>query len=91
MSEIVIRRHRADVSRTPSEVVLAVTDRKRTAASLREVLGGMQRDRGRGLWSDADPEVLVDGAVVGCMRSREAIGDLVDHVLERACRGPVPE
>jgi len=86
MSEIVVRRYQADLSRTASEVVLAATDRWHAAASLREVLGGMQRDRGQGLWSDSDPEVLVDGAVVGRMRRQEAIEDLVDYVVERACR-----
>jgi len=87
MKEIVIRRHQADASRTSSEVVLAATDRTHIALNLKEILGGMQRDRGRGLWSDSDPEVLVDGAVVGLVRRHEAIDALVEYVVQRACRG----
>jgi hypothetical protein len=43
----------------------------------------MQRERGRGRWSDADPEILVDGSLAGRLRTHETIEEFVDQVLER--------
>ncbi len=83
VSQIVIRRRQADANRTASEIVVPVMDKKRTARTLRGILHDAQRDRGRGLWSDADPEVLVDGTVVARLRRQEAIEELVERVLER--------
>lgn len=83
MSRIIVRRRQADAARTASDIVVPVTDAKRTARALREILHDAQRDRGRGVWSDADPEVLVDDSVVGRLREQHAIDELVDRVLER--------
>lgn len=83
---LVIRRRQADVSRTIREVTVAVTDRRRTAKGLEEVLHHMQRERGKGLWSDADPEVLVGASLAGRLRQGETIEELVSHVLERVFR-----
>ncbi len=63
--------------------MVQVADAKRTARALREILHDYQRDRGRGIWSDADPELLVDGVVVARLRVHEAIDELVDRRLER--------
>jgi hypothetical protein len=82
MSDIVIRRRQTDGPRTVSEIVVPVTDKTRTGRSLTEFLYGVQRERGRGLWSDADPEVLVNGSAVGRLRKHEAIEELVEHILE---------
>jgi hypothetical protein len=70
-ANIIVRRRQADANRTASDIVVQLEDEKGTARAL------------RGLWSDADPEVLVDGIVVARLRTREAIEDLVDLVLER--------
>ena len=83
MTEIVVRRRQADADRTPSEIVVHFSDRRRTAADLRAILFDLQRERGRGVWSDADPELLVGGSVVARLRRREAIEELVERVLER--------
>lgn len=83
MNSIVVRRRQADAQRTASDIVVHVEDAKRTARALREILHDFQRDRGRGIWSDADPELLVDGIVVARLRIHEAIDELVDRILER--------
>lgn len=85
MGEIVVRRRQNDTSRTASEIVVSAKDKGRAATTLREILHAAQRDRGRGLWSDADPEILVDGSVIALLREHEIIAELVEHVLRRAC------
>lgn len=85
MREIVVRRRQNDVSRTASEIVISVMDKDRAATTLKEILHRAQCDRGRGLWSDADPEILVDGSVIGRLRKHEIIAELIEHVLQRAC------
>jgi hypothetical protein len=82
MAEIVIRRRRATADRMVNEIVVPVTDRKLAASRLHAILHDVQRERGSDAWSDADPEVLVDGAAVGRLRRHETIEDLVKHVLE---------
>lgn len=85
MGEIVIRRRQNDTSRTAREIVVSVMDKGHAATTLKEILHTAQRDRGRGLWSDADPEILVDGSVIGRLRKHEIIAELIEHVLRRAC------
>jgi hypothetical protein len=85
VGQIVVRRRQNDTSRTAREIVVAVMDKGRAAMALREILCTAQRDRGRGLWSDADPEILVDGSVIGRLRKHEIITELVEHVLRCAC------
>jgi len=50
---------------------------------VKKVLLNLQRERGRGAWSNADPEVLLGGSVVGRLREREAIDEFAAHILER--------
>jgi hypothetical protein len=82
MAEIVIRRRHADPSRTAADVVIRAGEKGHTERSLKVILYGMQRERGRGPWSDADPEVLVDGAVAGRLRMQESADELIARVLE---------
>lgn len=80
---LVIRRRQADATRTLHEVTVTVTDRRHTAKGLEVVLHNMQRERGKGFWSNADPEVLVGASLVGRLRQGETIEELVNHVVER--------
>lgn len=83
MNRIVVRRKRIDTQNTVNDLEVPVTDRTRTAMSLKEILDKMQRERGRGPWSDADPEVLVDGCFAGRLRRGESIEDLMNHIVEQ--------
>jgi len=84
VGEIVVRRRQNGASRTASEIVVSAKDKGRAATTLKEILHTAQRDRGRGLWSDADPEILVDGSVIARLRKHEIIAELIEHVLQRA-------
>ena len=84
MSEIVVRRTQGDAKHTPSDIVVPVTERKLTGRRLKEILQTVQRERGKGVWSNADPEVLVDGFVIGRVRDLDSIEQLVEIALERA-------
>ncbi len=83
MAEIVVRRRQADPSRTASDMAVPLADRRHAARTLRSILHVMQRERGQGLWSDADPEVLIDGAFAGRLRKQGSVEELVTQVLER--------
>lgn len=83
MSEIVIRRYQGDESHSSSEIMIRpTTDGRKTAAQLRGILRTEQQERGTGVWSDADPEVLVGDALVGRVHGFEDIDGLVKTVLD---------
>jgi hypothetical protein len=82
VSEVVIRRRQVDAGR-PVDLLIPITDKRSTAVKLREILHDMQRDRGRGRWSQPDPEILVEGSLAGRLRTHETIEEFVDQVLER--------
>jgi hypothetical protein len=80
---LVIRRPLTEGAQGASDSVVSVTDKRRTGAELKEALYAAQRDRGRDPWSDADPVVLINGALVGRLRKDETLDELVLHILER--------
>lgn len=83
MAKILIRRRQAGAARSV-DVMFPAADRRQTDEGLHAILQGMQLERGRGTWSDADPEILIDGAFAGRLRRREVIGELVERILETA-------
>ena len=81
-SGIVIRRTQAGAG-AQVYLLVPITDKRSTAIKLREILHDMQRERGRGRWADADPEILVEGSLAGRLRTHSTIEEFVDQLLER--------
>jgi hypothetical protein len=82
VTEVIIRRRQVDAGR-PVDLLVPIADKRSTAIKLREILHDMQRERGSGRWSHADPEILVEGSLAGRLRTHETIEEFVDQVLER--------
>jgi hypothetical protein len=65
MHHITVRRQQADEARSPSDFVVNAEDAKKLDCHLRDVLRIAQVERGKGVWSDADPEVWIGATFVG--------------------------
>jgi hypothetical protein len=89
---VTVRRHQADEARSVHDFVIHGESAKALDRHLRSVLRTAQAERARGVWSDEDPEVWIDGAIVGrlgrdgdiAQLTRQALVDLSARVGRRA-------
>jgi hypothetical protein len=65
MHRITVRRLQANEDRSISDFVIQAETTSKLEHQLREFLKRSQHERGKGVWSDADPEVWIEGSFVG--------------------------
>ncbi len=68
MHRITVRRHQANEANedgSTSDFVIQAETTALLERRLREFLSRSQHERGSGVWSDADPEVWIEGTFVG--------------------------
>lgn len=85
MHQITVRRYQADEARSHNDFVLKGDDAKRVGGNLEDTLRTAQEERGRGLWSDADPEVWFGTTLVGHLEPGGDVAQLARRVME-VCR-----
>jgi hypothetical protein len=72
MHQVTVRRWQADQARSTSDFVDAAQDILRMA----------QAERGKGVWSDTDPEVWIGAAFVGRLRRGGDIAQLAQLAMD---------
>lgn len=82
MHQITVRRYEADEARSHNDFVLTGDDARRVGANLEDTLRTAQKERGRGLWSDADPEVWFGTTLVGHLGPDDDVAQLTRRVRE---------
>jgi hypothetical protein len=87
MYRITVRRQQANAERSISDFVIHGEDAKKVAGHLREFLRVAQGERGKGVWSDADPEVWIDGTFVGRLERDGDIASLVRETMAQVLAG----
>jgi hypothetical protein len=87
MHQITVRRYQADEARSHNDFVLNGDDAKRVAGNLEGTLRTAQEERGRGLWSDADPEVWLGTTLVGHLGPGGDVAQLARQVMEACWTG----
>jgi hypothetical protein len=77
MDRITVRRHQADAARSSSDFVIHAGDPAQLDRRLVDFLRTAQAERGVGVWSNADPEIWVRGALFSQL---ERDGNIAQHV-----------
>jgi hypothetical protein len=82
MLQITVRRYQADAARSHNDFVLRGDDATRVAGNLEGTLRTAQEERGRGLWSEADPEVWLGVTLVGHLARGGDAAQLARRIME---------
>ena len=81
--QVTVRRHQADAARLRSDFVVNADDAKNLGGHLRDLLRTAQAERGKGVWSDADPEVWMGSTLVGRLGPDGDAAQLARQAMEQ--------
>ena len=90
MADITIRRYQADLARSHNDFVVLGRDAKDLDRHLRDSLRLAEAERGKGVWSQEDPEVWIGGRCVGRLERGGDIADLARRAMRDADTMPPP-
>jgi hypothetical protein len=82
MHHITVRRLQADEARSPSDFVVSAENTKKLDGHLRDLLKTAQAERGKGVWSTADPEVWMGESFVGRLGRDGDIAQLASRAMD---------
>jgi hypothetical protein len=73
MLRITVRRHQGNEERSRNDFVVRGEDPKKVERQVRDLLRTAQTQRGTGIWSGADPQVLLGNTLIGQLGSEDDI------------------
>jgi hypothetical protein len=82
MHHITVRRLQADEARSPSDFVVNAENTRKLDGHIHDLLKTAQAERGKGVWSNADPEVWMDENLVGRLGRDGDIAQLVRRAMD---------
>jgi hypothetical protein len=89
MHRIAVRRRQANEGLSVREFVIQADTTMKLERQLREFLSISQHERGSGVWSDADPEVWIEGSFVGRLSPEGDVERLAREALVQLVAGSV--
>jgi hypothetical protein len=89
MHRIAVRRRQAHEGPSVREFVIQADTTAKLERQLREFLTVSQHERGTGGWSDADPEVWIEGSFVGRLERDRDAAPLARDALVQLVAGSV--
>jgi hypothetical protein len=89
MHRITVRRHQANSERSHSDFVVQADTAAKLDGQLRDFLRLTQHERGKGVWSEADPEVWIEGTFIGRLQRDGDVAQLAREAVVRLVAGSV--